>query len=116
MPEVRLIDGDAFEAYLVGILPSQTFSQYGKGVQDIIGHLLAYLRTEVPTIEAAPVRHGRWIEAEDDNGKDGIVCSECGHFVPFDYEYFDNPSHLKQDNKICNNCGAIMKNGGAENG
>ena len=69
-----------------------------------------------PTIEAEPVRHGRWIEAEDDNGKDGIVCSECGHFVPFDYEYFDNPSHLKQDNKICNNCGAIMKNGGAENG
>ena len=100
MPEVRLIDANSLK--------------HSRGIAG--DEILHEIIDNQPTIEAEPVRHGRWIEAEDDNGKDGIVCSECGHFVPFDYEYFDNPSHLKQDNKICNNCGAIMKNGGAENG
>ena len=58
---------------------------------------------QMPTIEAEPVRHGRWIEGTS-RGSYSIYCSYCGShketICPTDY---------------CPNCGARM-DGGADNG
>ena len=53
---------------------------------------------EQPTIEAEPVRHGRWIKQE--NGLN--ICSACG---------VTKVSHFP----FCGHCGARM-DGGADNG
>ena len=53
----------------------------------------------VPTVDAKPVRHGRWIKQE--NGLN--LCSACG---------VTKVSHLP----FCGHCGADMREGGAENG
>lgn len=53
---------------------------------------------EMPAADVAPVRHGRWKEADDG---DGIVCSLCGTdfcTLIYDTEYFN----------YCPNCGAKM--------
>lgn len=61
-----------------------------------------------PTVDAEPVRHGRWIYCEDDSGQDGIVCSLCGHFVPWYYDYYESSDDLIKDNIKCPHCGAKM--------
>lgn len=60
----------------------------------------------LPTIEAEPVLHGRWIRNAT---SEGYHCSKCGHHVdspidemidPRDYKYFLD--------KYCGGCGARM--------
>ncbi len=50
-----------------------------------------YLITIAPTIEAEPIRHGKWIDCGW-----SIKCSECGHNMPFSTRNY------------CPNCGAKM--------
>lgn len=54
------------------------------------------------------VEHGRWIYGENESGLDGIFCSECEHFVPWCYDYYDKSDDLINDNLWCPNCGARM--------
>lgn len=51
----------------------------------------------MPTVDAVPVVHGRWIYHPDwqADGECGYECSECGRGVEVDYAY-------------CPNCGAKM--------
>lgn len=64
-----------------------------------------------PTIEAEPVRHGRWIPIEYDSYADGAPvwdkwgCSECGH---------EHNGEEDTMTAFCPGCGARM-NGGADN-
>ena len=58
----------------------------------------------VPTIEAEPVRHGRWIVRGQD-----IYCSECNEESLYNHFGASKFSHF------CPNCGTRM-NGGADNG
>lgn len=55
---------------------------------------------DAPTIEAEPIRHGRWIYKEYRTTKDDAIgfylCSECGR-----------ANWIKEDN-YCPNCGAKM--------
>lgn len=60
---------------------------------------------QMKTIEAEPVRHGRWIPIEYDSYADGApvwdkyVCSECGH------------EHVGEEDTLtdyCPKCGAKM--------
>lgn len=61
-----------------------------------------------PTIEADPVRHGRWIPTGMSNSTGPIVrCSACGQYI--------NPSgtaidlkRQKLEPKFCEKCGARM--------
>lgn len=63
------------------------------GVADLIAEALGYL----PTIEAAPVVHGRWIELPSMAPE--YACSECRQ----SYEWWEvNEAHF------CPNCGAKM--------
>ena len=61
---------------------------------------------DAPTIDAEPVRHGKWIELNTESGifmtYDEVKCSECG----FD-EYFFNKGWARF--KYCPNCGAKME-------
>lgn len=61
-----------------------------------------------------PVKRGQWIYGENEDGQDGIFCSECDHFVPWHYDYYDKTDDLINDNPRCPNCGAKM-DGGDEN-
>lgn len=59
---------------------------------------------DAPTVDAVPVRHGRWIEREEwfegePKPRKTMGCSECGHSM---YSKHDTLSY-------CPNCGA--KNG-----
>lgn len=82
MPE--LIDKAKLLEYLSAIKPDEYVSAYGEAAVDVINHVEAYV-AEMPTIEAEPVRHGRWIPTEYDSYADGAPvwdkweCSECGH-------------------------------------
>ena len=86
---MRLIDADALKEKM----PS---------VEDEYQHAHKLI-DEAPTIEAEPVRHGRWLGISDGDADgypvyDEWECSECG--VVFEDE---EPPY-----KYCPNCGAKM--------
>ena len=95
MPEVRLIDANALE-------PDTEWSEYMDG-------WTSYSQLQIdsaPTIEAEPIRHGRWIPTEYDSYADGAPvwdkweCSECGH------------EHNGEEDTLtafCPDCGAKMQ-------
>jgi len=61
------------------------------------------LIADQPTIEAEPVKHGRWVETEDGewectNCKDAVVICVCGKDVT-------------RHKAVCPNCGAKMDGG-----
>lgn len=90
----RLIDADALPIHQVKILHDE-----GLFIGDIV--FSAHI-TNAPTIDAEPVRHGRWVAI--DRIASGfpwkLRCNRCG--VPQDYPH-----------TYCPNCGAKM-DGGAE--
>lgn len=68
-------------------------------------HLTNYatlILQEAPTIEAEPVKHGRW-EPQTNNGVYELGCTECGYFPGI--KFWTSP--------YCPNCGAKM-DGGAD--
>lgn len=100
---MRLIDADALEIRVrSGILKDEIMYLPGVDVYKSIEN--------APTIEAEPVRHGRWV-AERCNHKPSrcknpekwvkYKCSECGY------------SNGRKRGNFCPNCGAKM-DGGAD--
>ena len=96
---MRLIDADALIHRLLNtkIVAANLF-QYANAVTNMIG--------DAPTIEAEPVRHGYW---ENANGRPKTYirkCSVCGkeaYFCGRGCSY-----------KYCPNCGAKMDGGGTK--
>lgn len=85
---MRLIDADADN------LIARINNNFGAVTRFIIKSILK----DAPTIEAEPVRHGRWV----DKMVRDWHCSECGKKARFDgYCYDDKPNY-------CPNCGARM--------
>ena len=86
---MRLIDGDALKAKFCNhcderdCKPDATDTVYGCVIADTIDNM--------PTIEAEPVKHGRWMYP--------FYCSECG-FAPY---YSSDLTY-----NYCPNCGARM--------
>lgn len=59
------------------------------------------------TVDAVPVRHGRWETVEDWDGDEHYKCSVCGaEFVLIDGDPDDN------DYLYCPHCGADMRKDG----
>ena len=59
------------------------------------------------TIEAEPIRHGRWVEAAKHRDENGTIltdyeCSECFAMLK------DSDSEQIKDERFCYNCGARM--------
>lgn len=68
------------------------------------------LLLNAPTIDAEPVRHGHWIEANDGTH----YCSNCGHDAPFTWDDIDRNFMHSADEvpdftaNYCYCCGAKM--------
>ena len=62
---------------------------------------------DAPTVDAVPIRHGRWKTVEDWDGDEHYQCSVCGaEFVLIDGDPDDN------DYLYCPHCGAKMNEEG----
>lgn len=99
---MRIIDADALiESIKHGLWDWETIN--GIESRTVLEQTIQDIRNE-PTIDAEPVRHGKWIELNTESGifmtYDEVKCSECG-FVEFfnkGWERF----------KYCPTCGAKM--------
>lgn len=87
---MRLIDVDALLDKLCGDDPANMEDYYYNAIK------------ESPTIEAEPVRHGHWIDADEEELILAGTCSAC------QWE-----CHLYEDDVVgmpyCPNCGAKMR-------
>lgn len=61
-------------------------------------HFKELLIDEAPTIDAAPVIHGKWVHYKDEH-----TCSKCGETVTGDWD---------EDYDYCPHCGARMVENG----
>lgn len=106
---MQLIDADALlKKCIEGDSDNKFTEGYNFAVQEISAKI-----TLAPTIEAEPVRNGRWIQSDALDYKDpnGVIhvhgmCSCCRLI----YDFRDMTSRFK----FCPNCGARM-DGGAYN-
>lgn len=104
---MRLIDADALVKELSGkyIVP---VDEETRGVAAFMGMQTRQAINNAPTIEAEPIKQGRWIFTPDH--REGI-CSNC------QYKIFGRPyqnTYMIVPYNYCPNCGADMR--GGENG
>lgn len=88
----RLIDADALK---------ECFPDYGEGLCTFNVIINAVIDKQ-PTIEAEPVRHGKWA-----NDAVGVLhCSECNTQAPWKYgrDFID----YRWESNYCPECGARM--------
>ena len=104
MPE--LIDKAKLLEYLAAIKPDEYVSTYGEAAVDVINHVETYV-SEMPTIEAEPVRRGHWVLTRDEQ-YEYCHCSECG------YDTGENWM-IGSEIPYCSQCGSKNYDGGAEN-
>ncbi len=98
---MRLIDADALLSGF-DVRKVTEYDESGCGVDykavpvDVIEN--------APTIDAEPVRHGRWIDMQDGDATEGMWrCSVCGSDG-----YFDILTPEEAGCYYCHNCGAKM--------
>lgn len=97
MPDVRLIDANALMKHICGYECGCNPEECdGMESETVTCNFHAYV-IEAPTIEAEPVKRGKWIIGRHEFGT-GWHCSMCDFIVYFKHRY-------------CNNCGARMVNG-----
>ena len=102
MTKVRLIDADALKNDLCDFCTAQNEEMEG------CDHCMTLdIIDQQPTVDAEPVRHGRWIPVT--NGRGGYECDQCRNYAP---SYQTGKEHLSD---YCPHCGARM-DGGADNG
>lgn len=59
-----------------------------------------------PTIDAEPVRHGKWLYGENESGHDGYYCSQCGEHIR--WRYGEEDIDFIRSYNYCPHCGAKM--------
>ena len=124
---MRLIDADALDEKLQAL--AERYAKQGRIEVANDYNFVATVIMAAPTIEAEPVKHGRW-EGHDDYDDDYYhhKCTNCNVDAPFDYEYREDWDEgmdgewyslgLVDDGIIehmtpyCPNCGAKMDLGG----
>ena len=92
---MRLIDGDELIELLLSTAITDKQREYSECVQ--------YAVEKMPTVDAVPVRHGRWIRVYSRPGVFkylGWTCDQCGQRTGNEY--------APQWYKFCPNCGALM--------
>ena len=115
----RLIDADALKEY-IGCADAVKYGnknaeQQHNSYSTMMMYEIADYIDDMPTIEAEPVRHGRW---EHCVGKSNLwYCSECGGKIlynPTRRTYNITKLPVEEMNRVCRKCGAKM-DGGKEN-
>lgn len=94
----RAIDADAFKNEIREI-GNERFLETGDQEHLRIAEMVCQYVNKQPTIEAAPVMHGKWIEPEGVEIAITCICSECKK---------EFPMWAKKDYDYCPNCGARM--------
>lgn len=96
---MKLIDADALCKHLHELKTGDkdtVYEYYDDGIDTAISTVAVF-----PTIEAEPVRKGRWVPVT--NGRGGFECSICHSYAP---SYQDGVEWLSL---YCPNCGAKME-------
>ena len=75
----RLIDADALTDELIKGIEADTDRSIQTSFTKSVCMILCKAIEQQPTIDAEPVRHGKWELAED-----GWYCSACELYPPFD--------------------------------
>ena len=57
-----------------------------------------------PSADVKPVRHGHWVEHDEDTWSNEAECSECHKRIG----YSGLPDRFLREFKYCHNCGAKM--------
>lgn len=97
---MRLIDADALT---IQVLKKAMDDAFLNGNTDM-HRLLIQVIAHQPTIDAVPVRHGKWeIEISDYGHQATYRCSECGHQFKWIYNPYFPPVF-----NYCQKCGARM--------
>lgn len=91
-PNVRLIDGNSLCEMFVKNQPEWW---HHSAVWAVI--------CATHTIDAEPVKHGRWEEIEDFDGESHWRCSACG-----EEWWFEIGGPVENGSNYCPNCGAKM--------
>lgn len=112
----RLIDADKVEEKLRNIIPKienlknvipeDDLFGFGvvQGIKKAINELL-----DAPTIEAEPVRHGRWIIEGDEYRSMTVRCTSCDYVRRiFGCGLPALKRELRENHLYCNKCGAKM--------
>ena len=87
---MRLVDADALHTLLIKT----------KSIGELSAKKAIRYVEDAPTLDAVPVRHGKWLKAYGDHEAFGVrpfyrYCSKCNEATVFPYNY-------------CPNCGARM--------
>ena len=102
MPDVRLIDANVLLKTLSD-LKYECINQKQKAACNAVLHdFMPQIINDEPTIEAQPVKHGKWVELPKALNPNELPCqcSNCKHVVSFYYGY--------PKSKFCDECGAKM--------
>lgn len=109
---MRLIDADALDTLLLDCrnrYSTMLDVPIARTRADEIESVRITIRKQLPTIEAEPVRHGRWIKQKDGT----LDCSACRSTAPYKEdrygEVIEAPIYPR-----CPYCGAIMDGGGSK--
>lgn len=97
---MRLIDADALKKEMLETYEYEYPTASG-AFDEFASRIVPNIISNAPTIDAEPVRHGHWIEYEDN--KRECYCSECDFPAGLD----DYGYHNMQD-PYCRFCGAKM--------
>ena len=89
----RLIDADAFRREIDTYPPFDKETQDSNAMANLAKDILLVALNNMPTVDAEPVRHGKWIEYPIADGMN--QCSACGVLRFGESNY-------------CPNCGARM--------
>ena len=99
---MRLIDADVFYQNLRDWRANDRWAAFRTPVEKWVRNvgiecLLIFLH-RCETVDAEPVRHGRWI---DKYGNGDLYCSECGAVM-------EKHEHINHNLYFCYHCGAKM--------
>ena len=98
---MRPIDADALKNKAQKISTEAWKMNLVAKVETTLNQFIDWIE-EQPTIDAVPVRHGKWITEE---GVPGVaVCSNCGHEIR---------GMRCQYTRYCEECGAYMRGNGS---
>lgn len=93
---MRLIDADALKKVIY-------FETNHLGIDFHKSKLIGIAIDKAPTIEAEPIRHGKWIDC---TSSDHYKCSKCGYKAPL---WWDGEEYEEWLSQYCLHCGAKME-------
>jgi hypothetical protein len=115
---MRLINADALKESLKKLKAEGDNRKYVQGLQDAIDDYFPQIIDDEPTIDAEPVRHGRWIRGTSKGWPTSPsclwYCSCCGEKIRYvdtlrTYQKIKKP--VNEVNPYCRKCGAKMDRG-----